>query len=176
MKKLISTIMLTILMLTSISLPAKASESLYAQKYSEIPTTGVKSKDNNIGTGSISTSNQTNSLYSSMTVIQDTPLITYGECSITNGYDGTIRGYGRTITSNIVQQIGYTLYLQTWNGYTWTDIYSTTVSRYNTATASQINSISVQRGKYYRVKVDHYAVDYGTSDSRTSISDYIYVN
>lgn len=170
MKKFLSLFLIALLFIGLIRIPAMAEVKSQTQKYSEVPTIGTKSKDKDKATGSVRDQD------SNIVTTLDTVLIQFGECSISNNNDGTVYAYGKTLSGYIIEEIGYTIYLQVWNGYSWTNVYSKKVSKYNTTMASQYDKVSVQKGKYYRVSVDHYAVDYSSSDSCTSTSDYVYVN
>lgn len=97
-------------------------------------------------------------------------------CTISNS-GPSLALYGSQTTIVISDSQTLTLYLQRWDGAQWVDIYSKSVSNYNsigiTNSASYSNFV---KGYYYRTRAVHTAIDGGQTDTQESASTYIYVS
>ncbi|WP_366922876.1 hypothetical protein MFMK1_003353 [Metallumcola ferriviriculae] len=110
--------------------------------------------------------------------VQSLDLISSGDCTINDNGDRTISSRGRSFTQYVVDSVGVKLFLQKWNGSSWTDIASSvTFTEYNSDYADGYYKFSdVQPGYYYRIKAQHSAEDGGTKEQTESFSPYKYIN
>lgn len=155
-----------------ISIIVVAANATPTRKYSVKPTEGVESPYADYG--SAYNSNVSNNL-STNAVTQYGEISSYA-CSINKVSSGYVKGYGKTVATMLVDEIGYILYFQMWDGYNWINIDSISNVGYNTTNMQDYHFKTVQPNKYYRVKVEHYVLDNGIKDTAESTSTYIFVD
>lgn len=169
MKSNVKVPVLIILFICFIGVTANAAP---VRKYSTKPTEGIESPYADYGFAY--NSGITNNL-STDSVLQYGEISSY-TCSIYKVSSGYIKGYGKTVATTMVDEIGYTLYFQMWNGYSWINIDSTSNTGYNTTNVQDYHYRTVQPNKYYRVKAVHYVLDNGIKNTTESTSTYIFVD
>jgi len=163
-KKIISTSLMTLLILTTLVTPALAAPKDKSNK----PTEGVMSSDPMFGTS--------HSLPDENGVTATGSLLPKGISNIKNMGNGTVEISGNTTTSVSVNTISVTIYLQKWNGSQWVDITGVSNSATNTNSVFTTKNIAVSPGVYYRARGVHTANNGTTTETQYSTSTYILVN
>lgn len=98
------------------------------------------------------------------------------DCDISKIKSGYIKGSSSTSSAVVADEIGCTIYFQMYDNGRWKTISSKSYKDYNTNFIEKICRLTVNKGKEYRVVVNHYAVFNGHKETVTSTSSSIYVD
>ena len=123
----------------------------FEKDYSEIPTTGKAAIDLKNGKMDIN-----ESLFFTTPGIKAAGKILKVNNGIYQVSKGLISGYGETTATAIVEEIGYYIEFQEWNGYDWIGVEVRSNIKSNDISVYNWHNKSVQAEKYYRVKVSHF--------------------
>lgn len=93
-----------------------------------------------------------------------------------DGNNGNITMYGQTLCSRICDTVELNLYIERLVGQSWVGVTQRYVTSNNSSSASYGTSIAVLRGSYYRIRGNHVAIKGSIRESKTSLSNSIYVN
>lgn len=169
MKKHFKISVLIILFVSILGIKAEASSY---PKCSIKPTEGVESSYSDYG---YSYETKTNSGLTTNAITQNGAISSYASeiYKVSSGY---VKGYGKTVATMLVDEIGYTIYFQMWDGYNWINVSSVHNSGMNTTYIQDYHFKVVTPNRYYRVNVEHYVIDNGIKDVTISTSSYIFVN
>jgi len=102
-------------------------------------------------------------------------LINVWHSEINDVGSGQVELYGYTQCNRSCDTVSVKLVLQKWTGSTWQSLSSYTFTNNYSSYVSGTKTVSVERGKYYRVWSYHYAEDGTLTDQCTATSDSIYV-
>ncbi len=102
-------------------------------------------------------------------------LISYTNTGISAG-SGCVLIRGTTETYSVVDTIGLTYLVQRWETDEWVNYYSTICTKFDSAIISDIRTVSVESGYYYRLYTIHKAIESGYPDHFASITSSVYVN
>lgn len=172
MKKIFGTMIVMLIFFT-----AATAGFAQASTYSVKPTNGIEADNPGLGTGyAVPAMQGSKSSFSSLSASGTYGSFQYGSCSLEWVSSGYVKGYGSTVSTMASGEVGYTLYFQMWDGYTWNDITSVKEAGYYVIDVSDFHFKTVITGKYYRVRVEHYVIDAGVKTTGTSYSSYVYVN
>lgn len=80
-----------------------------------------------------------------------------------------------TRTFSTVDRLSLTIYLERWNGSSWTTVNTWSSNRTNTNSIRYETASSVNRGDTYRVRISHVGVHNGKSESKQTITSYIMI-
>lgn len=168
------TLMLLLVFLLILATPT----TVFAEKesphpgYSEVPTTGTPSPYEDFGKSTI----QSKFPELNYSPLSSSPYFIKTESEIYKLSSASIKGKVYTSANRIVDRVGYYLYFQMWDGYSWKTI--GTVSKYynDNISISLYHTMLVSKGHYYRVKARHYITQNSSNYYKTSTSDYIYLN
>jgi hypothetical protein len=163
-------VIISILMILFISIIGGTVQASPIRTYSEKPTEGIESSYADFG---YSYNGEKNNNLSA--IAQYGGILSYA-CEIYNVSSGYVKGFGKTNATMLVDEIGYTIYFQMWDGYQWANVDSITNIGYNTTNIQDYHFKTVSPNKYYRVNTEHYVIDSGIEDTTTSTSSYILVN
>lgn len=109
--------------------------------------------------------------------IQSFQLLSISECSIDQiGTEANVFVTGSTSTLFEVDSLMVRIYLQRWDGSSWTNVAYKTFNDTNDDFVSGSYSYSISRGYYYRTKAYHTATDGSISESSYSYSGSIYID
>ena len=162
MKRCFKTIVFVFLLALSLSQVAFAQGLIKPPK----PTEGVESSDPNQGSSWDIEGMSINSM----------GLISGYGCTIDNK-GSSLFLTGTTTARYIADRVSLTLYLQKWDGAKWVDIRSFVYNKNNTKSITDGDYVySYERGKYYRTRAVHYVINGLETDTRASVSSYIYVD
>jgi hypothetical protein len=167
MLKKISILLSLIILLSSFSGLSVFSADLY----SEIPTEGTMSKDPSRGTGML----LLQSAQQAKGAKSDYGEFFMGFCAINDVGCGEVELFGQTIATQTSEEVGYTLYLQKWNGASWTSIDDVDNIDYDVISVEDYHYRSRNTGYYYRVKAVHFVNDQGVETKATHYSNYIFI-
>lgn len=98
------------------------------------------------------------------------------DCDISKIKSGYIKGSSSTSSVVIADEMGCTIFFQMYNNGKWTTIKSSSFKEYDTDYIKKNCNITVNKGKKYRVIVDHYAIYNGHKETARSTSSIIYVD
>lgn len=164
MKKLVSTVLLFLMVFVPVSSMGAVNG------FSEIPLVGTPSPYEDYGFGFYVPD------YDGIAVFTGPGIVEIGQCEIHRDLPNRIRGYAKTIASKMVDEVGYTLHFQMWNGVNWINIESVSNRDYNFSEVEGFHFKTVERYRYYRLMVEHYVVDKGITDHGISYSNFIYLD
>jgi len=102
-------------------------------------------------------------------------LIDIWHSEITDLGNGKIELFGYTQCNRICDRVSVKLTLQQWTGSIWVNLGSYTFYDYQANYAEGVKNVSVERGKYYRVRSYHYAENGLLIDDTSATTASIYV-
>lgn len=102
-------------------------------------------------------------------------LISYTKTGISAG-TGYVIVRAKTETYSAVDTIGVVYAIQRWEIDEWVTYYSLSCQSYNQSTFSDIRTINVESGYYYRLYAIHKALNRTQSDYNAVITESVYVN
>lgn len=141
------------------------------------PTTGTESLNPNEGKGSIKLNYPVNNQSIEVVSYDAYPYTNYllsGNCSISQSSCGSVTLYADTSATTIVSELDFTITLQIWDGYNWSDVKSVYASNYNSPYIDGYFIRDVLSNRYYRVVSNHHVYNNGCDNYATATSDYIY--
>lgn len=103
-------------------------------------------------------------------------ILNNGTASLTNNGNGEVNVYGAALGSVVCDKIIIKMRLQRYsNGY-WTDVKTFSDTKYNVAMLTKSYNVSVAKGYYYRVKAACAAYKGSTMESKTPMTDGIWID
>jgi hypothetical protein len=81
------------------------------------------------------------------------------QCALNDSGNKYLRAYASTTAYGTVQQVGFTIYFQTWDGRQWVDIDHVSSNAYKSSHISDYYFKAVTSGRYYRIYVQHFIVN-----------------
>lgn len=103
-------------------------------------------------------------------------ILNSGTASIANNGNGEVNVYGAVLGSVVCDKIILKMRLQRYsNGY-WTDVKTFSDTQYNIAMMTKSYNVSVTKGYYYRVKAACAAYKGSTMESKTPMTDGIWID
>lgn len=106
----------------------------------------------------------------------EAPVITYVKSSISKKSTTSVSISAITETSSSVTRLGGYINVQRWINNKWSTYTTISFWNYNAARATKSTTVSVPSGYYYRLRVNHVAINtYGTKQV-TSITTSVLVN
>jgi len=171
--------LLTFVMILSLFTLTSIAEPM---QYSEKPTIGTESSDPNFTSGFQMKSTLTKDKSSDGQAVDsytaaadsDHAEITawryhFYKRSSTSFYADAI-----TYADDYADKISHIIQIERWNGYYW-QIYSSDYDiGYDIDTFFSDTDFDVEKGYYYRIRVDHELIDNGYNEIQYSVSDYLY--
>lgn len=107
------------------------------------------------------------------------PYTTYlygGVAKITNAGSGKVNVYGNTKAAVTCDTVKVDIYLQYYDNGTWTHVNNWNYTVKDTSYIARSRTVSVTKGRYYRIKCYHKITKNGVSESCTSVTDGIKIN
>lgn len=98
------------------------------------------------------------------------------ECAISKIKSGYIQGISKTSSFVTADEIGCTIYFQMYDSGKWSTINSKSYKAYNKNSITKACNVAVNKGKKYRVVVNHYVVYNGHKETASSTSSSIYID
>lgn len=107
------------------------------------------------------------------------PFATYlygGVSQITNVGNGQVNMYGNTKAATSCDTVKVDMYLQYYSNGSWVHVNNFNYTVKNTSYISRSRTVSVTKGRYYRVKCYHAITKNGVKESCTTVTDGIKIN
>lgn len=103
-------------------------------------------------------------------------ILNNGTASIANNGNGEVNVYGAVMGSVVCDKLLLKMRLQRYaNGY-WEDVKTFTDTKYNDSLLAKSYNVSVTKGYYYRVKAACIAYKGSTTESKTPMTDGIWID
>lgn len=103
-------------------------------------------------------------------------ILNKGTASIGNNGNGEVNVYGAVFGSVVCDKLVLKMTLQRYsNGY-WQDVKSFSDTKYDSSLLTKSYNVSVTKGYYYRVKAACVAYKGGTSESKSPVTDGIWID
>ena len=96
-----------------------------------------------------------------------------GSASIRNAGDGKVTAYANTKASTTCDTVKVDIYLQYYSNGAWVHVNNWNYTVKNTSYISRSRTVSVTKGRYYRIKCYHAITKNGVKESCTSVTDGI---
>ena len=104
------------------------------------------------------------------------PFTTYlygGVAQITNAGDGKVNLYGNTKAGAVCDTVKVDIYLQYYSNGSWVHVNNFNYTVKNESYIARSRTVSVTKGRYYRVKCYHAITKNGIKESCTTVTDGI---
>ena len=96
-----------------------------------------------------------------------------GSASIRNAGDGKVTAYANTKASTTCDTVKVDIYLQYYSNGAWVHVNNWNYTVKNTSYISRSRTVSVTKGRYYRIKCYHAITKNGVKESCTSVTNGI---
>ena len=103
-------------------------------------------------------------------------ILNQGTAKVTDNGNGSVNVYGAVYGSVTCDKLILKMTLQRYSNGSWYNIRTFSDTAYNTALLSKSYNVQVTRGYHYRVKAACVAQDGSITESKTPITDGIYIN
>ena len=103
-------------------------------------------------------------------------ILNQGTAKVTDNGNGSVNVYGAVYGSVTCDKLILKMTLQRYSNGSWYNIRTFSDTAYNTALLTKSYNVQVTRGYHYRVKAACVAQDGSITESKTPITDGIYIN
>lgn len=103
-------------------------------------------------------------------------ILNNGTASIANNGNGEVNVYGAVLGSVVCDKLLLKMRLQRYSGGYWEDVKTFTDTKYNHSLLAKSYNVPVTKGYYYRVKAACIAYKGSTTESKTPMTDGIWID
>lgn len=103
-------------------------------------------------------------------------ILNNGTASLANNGNGEVNVYGAVLGSVVCDKLLLKMTLQRYSGGYWEDVKYFTDTKYNHSLLTKSYNVSVTKGYYYRVKAACLAYKGSTMESKTPMTDGIWID
>lgn len=103
-------------------------------------------------------------------------ILNNGTASIANNGNGEVNVYGAVLAGVVCDKLLLKMTLQRYSGGYWEDVKYFSDTRYNHSMLTKSYNVSVKKGYYYRVKAACAAYKGSTMESKTPMTDGIWID
>lgn len=103
-------------------------------------------------------------------------ILNNGTASVSNNGNGEVNVSGSVLAGVVCDKLVLKMRLQRYSGGYWEDVKTFTDTRYNHSLLTKSYNISVTKGYYYRVKAACLAYKGSTMESKTPMTDGIWID